>query len=281
MIWDKRPTPQHIGLALGGGAGRGSAHVGVLEVLDEQRIPIHYLAGTSAGALVGGLYAAGISPRRMVEIMRKLKWSSISSLNWRSFSFKAFDLGSAGLPLGLFDMDKLITYLDGVLGGPVTFDQLNIPFAAIATDISTGEMIVLNDGPIAPAIRASSAVPGVFTPYRRNGRMLVDGVIVNNLPVTVLREMGAEYVLAVDLISGPSSASSHREPRNVVDLSMSALYTLVRATQAEAPQANLTIQPAIGHIGLADLRAADELYQAGRAAAEAALPRIKADLGLE
>ena len=91
-------------------------------MLDEQRIPIHYLAGTSAGALVGGLYAAGISPRRMVEIMRKLKWSSISSLNWRSFSFKAFDLGSTGLPLGLFDMDKLISYLDGVLGGPVTFN---------------------------------------------------------------------------------------------------------------------------------------------------------------
>jgi NTE family protein len=279
MVWDKRPAHQSVGLALGGGAGRGSAHVGVLEVLDEHRIPIHYLAGTSAGALVGGLYAAGVSPRRMVEIMRKIKWSSISSINWRSFSLKSLDLSAAGLPLGLLDMDKLITYLDSILGGPIRFEQLNVPFAAIATDITTGEMVVLNDGPIAPAIRASSAVPGIFTPYRRKGRLLVDGVIVNNLPVTVLHEMGAEYVIAVDLLA--ITGAEPREPRNVIELSMSALYTLVRATQAEAPRANLTIRPAISHIGLSDLRAAEELYAAGRAAAEAALPQIKADLCLE
>jgi NTE family protein len=278
IVWEKRPTPRHVGLALGGGAARGIAHVGVLEALDEHKIRIDYIAGASAGALVGGLYAAGVSARRLRELAAGLRWRAISHLSLPALDLSSLNLSTPILPLGLLEMDRLMEWIGRILGGPIRFDQLNIPFAAIATDIVTSEMIVMNEGEIAPAIRASCSVPGVFTPYRRNGRLLVDGGAINNLPVSVVRQMGAEYVIAVDLLPFPGDAPA--EPHSIIEVSMTALYALIRASQNEGPLADCAITPAIAHISLADLGAAEELMEAGRQATEAMLPLIKADLGL-
>ncbi len=298
MIWEHLPKPQHIGLALAGGAARGSAHVGVLQVLEEHGIRPHFIAGTSVGSLVGGLYAAGVSPTRMEELVRQLKWLKIStlrlpSINLGAISFSNINVAALNLPLGLLDLDKMIEWIDQITGGPIDFADLRIPFAAVATDINSGEMLVLNQGPIAPAIRASSAVPGIFTPARRGSRLLVDGGVVRNLPVDVVQQMGAEYVIAVDLVpvnQVNDQVSEQRtteqsevirllqEPHHVIDLLITSLYALIRSTYSNT-EANCTITPAIAHINFGDLGAAPELIAAGRVAAEAAIPQILRDLG--
>ena len=277
-VWENPPRPQRIGLALAGGAARGMAHVGVLQALDAHNIPIHAIAGTSAGALVGGLYAAGVSGQRLLDVRRGLKWSSISGIGLKSLSLSRLSLSNVGLPLGLLDLDKLIEWIHGVLGGPVEFSQLNIPFAAVASDIVRGEAVVMNEGDIALAIRASSTVPGVFTPVRRNGRLLVDGVVVNNLPISVVREMGADYIIAVELV--PPAGQRDREPANALEMMMMSTYAMIRATQHELMPPDCLIEPAIGHISMMDMGKSDELVELGRVATEALIPQIKRDLGL-
>lgn len=281
VVWDNRPCPQRIGLALGGGASRGLAHIGVLEVLEENGVPVDCIAGASAGALVGGLYAAGITATRLRQLGYGLKWRDISKFTLPAINLASLNWGSLNpaieFPLGLLDLDPLADWIDQVLGMSIRFDQLNIPFAAVATDITTSEMVVMNKGEIAKAIRASCSVPGVFTPCRRNGRLLVDGGAVNNLPVSVVRQMGADYVISVDLIG--TEGIVQREPQNLIELSMTALYALIRASQSEAPMANRNIAPAIAHISLADMGSREELLAAGRAAAEAMIPEILSDLG--
>ncbi|MEX1021141.1 MAG: patatin-like phospholipase family protein [Litorilinea sp.] len=282
VVWDKPPLPGRVGLALGGGAARGAAHIGVLEVLAEYKIPIHCVVGTSAGAIVGGLFAAGIDPARMTAAATGLRWSHISTLSLPSVHMDslrrgALSLASMSMPLGILDLDRLVDFLDEILGAQTQFTHLSVPFAAIATDIASGEMIVMNDGAVSTAIRASCAIPGIFTPIRRNGRLLIDGGAVNNLPVTVAFQMGAEYVIAVDLL--PWEQDHPKEPDNIVELSLMALYSLMRATQRGSQRAHLTLQPAVAHLPLTDLSAAAELIAAGRAATEAAMPEILRALG--
>ncbi|MBW7881979.1 MAG: patatin-like phospholipase family protein [Caldilineaceae bacterium] len=277
IVWDRQPRPQRIGLVLGGGAARGIAHIGALQVLEEQGIYPQIVTGTSVGALVGGLYAAGLSATRLVNLLPEIRWLELASFKLPSVNLN--DLARS-VPMGLFDLDKMIGWIDHILGKGLRFDQLNLPFAAVATDLVTAEIVVMNDGPVAPAIRASCSVPGVFTPYRRDGRLLVDGVVVNNLPVSVAREMGADYVIAVDLLPLSEHETNARpaEPRNMMELAMTALFMLARATQIEQQLADVVVVPDISHIHLADLYAADTLLQAGRAAMLAQLPQIMADL---
>lgn len=273
-VWDRPPVPRHVGVALGGGAARGPAHVGVLQVLIEAQIPIHMIAGCSAGAIVGALYAAGVSLWRQQEVVRDLHWNNLSTLSL--FDFKGLPTSLLGLPQGLLDLDKLIKWMEKIMDGPRRFDELQIPFAAIATDIVTGEVVIMNEGEVAPAVRASCTVPGIFTPFRRNGRLLVDGGLIANLPVQVVREMGAEYVIAVDLLPPPHE--NDIIPENLVAISLTSLYALIRANQDYGNVANCTITPPIGSYSLVDLSAAEELIAAGRAAAQAALPTIQAAL---
>ncbi len=265
VVWEGKPPRQRVGLALGGGAARGIAHVGVLQVLEEHDIPVDCIAGTSAGSIAGGFYAAGISPQRMEELVRDLKWLKIAAPT---------------LPkLGFLNFDKIMPWIQETLGGDITFADLRLPFAAVAADIVTGELVVLNEGPLAAAMRASSSVPGIFTPLRYRERLLVDGGILNNLPVSIARRLGGDYIIAVDLI--PPGRVGGKEPRNLLELTITSLYMLMRSTQIDGLRANQVILPDIGHIGLAELHRAEELLAAGRAAAEAAIPEIKRDLGLE
>jgi NTE family protein len=273
VVWDNPPRPKRIGLVMGGGAARGVAHVGVLQALEEHGIFPAVVAGTSVGALVGGLYAAGVSSPRLAALVREIKWLDLVTVRLPTVNWT--DLART-IPMGLVDLDKMIEWIDHVLGGPVDIEQLNLPYAAVATDLLTGEIVVMNEGRLSEAVRASCSVPGVFTPYHRNGRLLVDGVVVNNLPVSVAQDLGADYVIAVDLL--PLIGDEQVEPRNVVELSMTALFMLARATQIEQDLADVLISPAIKHINLADLSAGEALLEAGRRAAEAAIPRIQAAL---
>lgn len=290
--WDKQPHPNSIGLALGGGAARGIAHIGVLQVLEENGIFPNYVVGTSIGALIGGLYAAGISGSRMAQLAAGVRWRSLLSFNipTLNLSLQNLNLAGGGLPFlegatGLFELDKLADWFELLVGGQVEFEQLNLPFAAIATDLITGDTLALNTGRVANAVRASCSVPGIFTPTQRDGRLLVDGGVSQNLPAAAARAMGAAYVIAVNILpqGGATVFSRPGEveyaPRHIVDIAMYAIYALIRTTQVDETPAECVITPAIGHISFTDLGRFDELIAAGRAAAEETLPRLLRDLG--
>jgi NTE family protein len=263
-----------VGLALGGGAARGLAHIGVLQVLTEADIPIDMISGSSAGAIVGALFAAGISPARQQEVVKNLHWNTLSTIG--IFDLKSLPTSLLGLPLGLLDLDRLITWLEKIWAGPLNFDQLQLPFAALATDIINDEVVIMNKGSVAEAVRASCSMPGIFTPFRREGRLLVDGGVMVNLPVQVVKQMGADYIIGVDLLPPPEPGDP--EPDTLLAMSMTSLTALMRANQAYGSQPDCTISPAVGPYSLMDLTAADALIDVGRAAAEAALPTIRAAL---
>lgn len=277
LTWDQPPLPQKLGLVLGGGAARGIAHVGALLVMEEHGIYPDIITGTSVGALVGGLYAAGVSALRLESLVADVSWFDLVSIKLPKPNLRDF---ARSLPMGLLDIDKMIPWIDSLIGEGILIEQLNTPFAAISTDLVTGEVVAMNRGLLAPAIRASCAVPGIFTPYRRNGRLLGDGVVANNLPVSVARELGADYVIAIDLLPPADFTPTHRqsEPRNMAELAISSLFMLARATQFEQQYADVVVAPTVAHINLADLFSAHELLAAGRAAMEEWIPKIKADL---
>jgi NTE family protein len=290
MVWERPPRPRTVGYALGGGAARGIAHIGALSVLEEHGIYPDFIAGTSIGAVVGGLYAAGFSPLRMKALLEDLRWRDVAGISLPAINLASLSLsvqGMAGLVgiTGLFDLDKLVPWINQRLGTPVRFDQLNIPFAAVATDVVTGEAVVLNEGTVAEAVRASAGVPGIFTPVRRGARLLVDGAVSANLPVAVAREMGADYVIGFDLLPASGAVWYSRdepkltEPANLLEILVHTIYAMVRLTQAYGPLPEIVIEPQIGHISFTDLRAGNKLYDLGRAAAEAVAPQILQDLG--
>ena len=206
-----------IALVLSGGAARGSAHVGVLKVIEETRIPVDFIVGTSMGAIIGGMYAAGSSPEEMDRLLASTDWNDLfsdrPSRKHLSFRRKQEDLESLikiemgwkrGLtfPSSLVAGDKMMFYLRKLTlqtHGVSKFDSLPVPFRAVATDVENGELVVLSKGDLAEALRASMAIPGVFAPQEINGRLLVDGFLSQNLPVSVAREWGADVIIAVDV----------------------------------------------------------------------------------
>jgi NTE family protein len=181
-----------IGYALGGGAARGLSHIGVLKVLEEHSIFPDIVAGTSMGALVGALYAGGINVTDIEQFALRLDWKRLMFL------------ADMTLPIsGLIGGKRVISLLKSIIGD-LTFSQLKYEFACVATDIKTGEQVVLREGSLIEAVRASISLPGIFTPVRIKGRYLVDGGLINEVPVSVCREMGAEYVIGVNVIPEPS-----------------------------------------------------------------------------
>lgn len=180
-----------IGYALGGGAARGLSHIGVLKVLEEHSIFPDIITGTSIGALIGALYAGGIKIGDIEQFALRLDFKRLVLL------------ADMTLPLsGLIGGKRVISLLKSILGD-LTFSQLKYDFACVATDIKTGEQVVIHDGSLIEAIRASISLPGIFTPVCIKGRYLVDGGLVNEVPVSVCREMGAEYVIGVNVIPEP------------------------------------------------------------------------------
>jgi len=252
-----------IGLALGGGAARGIAHLGVLEVLEEAGIRPDFVAGVSAGSVAGSLYCAGLPLAELMEWARGLQWDK---------------LGKVVRPrLGFFNIDRMAEYMDEHFLHGMTFDQLSIPFAALAADLLTGEGVILREGKVSWAVRTSCAVPGAFTPVVEGERVLVDGGLVNNLPVSVARAMGADYVIAVDLFP-PETRSA--PPRNIFETWWVTFHLLSRATHAEANVADCVIYPPLGRLSVIDFSLTDEFIARGRQGARQQLDRIRRDLGL-
>lgn len=192
MVTQKsNPSAFKIGLALGSGGARGSAHTGVLKVLDAEGIPISVVAGSSIGSLIGAALAVGISTEQVEE-----EWLATGARRvFRSF-LPTFP--RAGLSSG----NELKKYLTQLLGD-VHIEDLNIPYAAVACDIDTGESVVLTEGSLVDAVRASTAIPGIFHPVRLGNRLLVDGGLVEPVPIHVCRELGADFVIAVDITPKP------------------------------------------------------------------------------
>jgi NTE family protein len=250
-----------IGLALSGGAARGIAHVGVLRALEENSIPIHAIAGASAGALVGGCYAAGLTIEQLENLVRKFRWRQTGRI---SFS-----------RLGLQSNARMETFLRANL--PTTrFEELRIPFAAMVTDLRTGTVVVMRDtGDLAFAIRASTCIPGLYAPVRdADGRQLVDGGLVANLPIRHTRQLGADLVIGVDL--GAEGATFFDKPRTILGVLARTFVAVERVVNhQEREEADLIIVPKIGHIRWDQTRRVQELLDAGYDAGLESIDRIK------
>ncbi len=260
MFWRRKRKRKKIGLVLSGGSVRGAAHLGVLEVLEREGIRPDCVAGVSAGSAVGAAYCAGLEVDEIKRIAAGLQWKK---------------LGRITRPrLGFLDGRRLEEYVEELIG-PLQFEELEIPLATVAVDIMRGELVVLKEGPVAPAVRASCALPGVFTPLERDGQILVDGGVLNNLPVSVVRDMGADYVIAVDLLP-PTIWGS--KPQNLFEMFYLSFYTLLRAAHSEAQEADCLIVPSIGQFNWVDFSQASALIEKGREAAEAKIEQIKQDL---
>ncbi len=265
LRWFRR-KPRVIGLALSGGAIHGAAHIGVLQVLEREGISPQIVAGTSAGALVGAAYVAGVPLAEMGRLFAAARWPTLLTIAWRAS------------PLGIFGTEPMETFICSHLGDR-TFEDLPRPFAAVACDIMSGERVVLASGRLAPALRASAAIPGVFAPVEINGRLLVDGALVDNLPAGLVQEMGADYVIAVDL---DSPCALKRRPANPIEMVVAATNVLINRAALPAPhQYHCLIRPDVAEYPIWDFNQTAALQARGREAAEEAIGRLRADLGLK
>jgi NTE family protein len=195
----KATAGRRVGLALGGGGARGWAHIGVINAVRDAGLDVHCVAGTSMGALVGAAFASG-----KLDALHQVALD----LEWRRVLHYFFELS---LPrTGLIDGSRIVEFVrEHVL--PTEISELPVPFAAVATDVLTGEEVVIREGPVTDAVRASVAIPGMFTPFVREDHVLVDGGLVNPLPVSVARSLGAEFVIAVDITREPQPAHASRQ----------------------------------------------------------------------
>lgn len=247
-----------LGLALGGGAARGMAHLGVLAVLRQAGLTFDCISGCSAGAIAGACLAAGMSVADMTAMA--------PFVSWRRLASRAKDRS------GLLSFDKLERWLEMMIGG-LDFTDLQVPFAVTAMDAMTGERVVLRQGRVARAVRASCSVPGFITPVEVNGRLLYDGGIVDNLPVDLARELGADYVIAVDIFE-----PTYGRGLGPLGPGITAIETLVRYAGGGFNRADFLIAPRTAGYNYIRFSRHDRLIAAGRQAAEARLPELLAEL---
>jgi len=249
-----------VGLALSGGGARGFAHIGALRVLVEAGAPIDLVAGTSVGSFAGGAFAAGMSPAEMVAMSSRVRWRNSARPS----------LSTLGL-LSNAPMGNLIRQEFPVL----SFDQTVVPFGALACDLQNGTEVLLTSGELDLAIRASCAVPGIFAPVKiADGRLLVDGGVMQPVPVKAVRQMGADVVIAIDLMA--CGGAFHNRPRTAIGVVFQAAMTLLRtASISQHYSADVVIAPEIAHLRPDDLRHREECTRLGAEAAERALPSIE------
>jgi len=304
MVCEAMAGRPKIGLALGGGGAKGAAEVGVLKVLEEAGIQVDFIAGTSVGAIVGGLYAAGYSAAELETMFQTQEWlslltdrkASLSNEPWETvdgvtyiFGFPVIDRSNSGSGVfGVMKGGRIEQVLDSMLAakGCAEFDNLRIPFRCVTADIRTAQEVVMAEGPVCKAMRASMAIPGIFKPVRLGDRLLVDGGMLNNLPVDVCREMGADIVIAVDL------QQSEQKPRKQSDLSiLSSFADLlgvggilewitnrpdIEKYMANRQKADIYIHPDIPDADASSFgnKNAARMIQAGKAAARQLLPDL-------
>jgi NTE family protein len=235
----------NIGLALGGGGFLGAAHIGVLHALEEQGISPKYISGTSAGSLIGALYSFGKSWQDIQQATSDLKWLDVTQIKLSKF--------------GLLSNKKLNNFIDDVIGD-VTFSDAKVPLAMVATDISNGERVVLSEGKVGTAIMASSCIPGVFEPVEIDDVLLVDGGLAENVPVSLLTDMGADFTIGVDL----SSMQAQKRPVNIVEVLINSLkFAKTTSTKLQIKNADLLIAPDLSSFNMFDNSQIDDLIEAG------------------
>jgi NTE family protein len=252
-------APPKIALVLGGGAARGFAHVGVIRLLEQEKIPIHMIVGTSVGSLIGALYAS--DPNSF-------------NLEWLSFTIEKddiFDYSVIYSKMGPVQGDRLEKFIQTKVKAK-TMEQMKIPFYAVATDLNAGNTWVFEKGSVAKAVRASCSIPGIFTPLELNGKMYVDGGVTNNLPVDVARARGADIIIAVSIqknIKNPQVTS-------LVDVILQSIDIMGRELVTYKSRGyDVLIEPNVGDVGMTDFTQKKRLMDAGLQAAKQALPKIK------
>ncbi len=258
---EKRPK---IILVLGGGGARGFAHIGVLKALREANVPVDMVVGTSMGALVGSLYCSGIKIEDLENIAEDIKWGDISNLGVTS-------LITMVTSEKLLSTERMEKYINKMIGDKYFF-QLNIPFACVATDIKTGEKIIFKEGPVAPAARASATIPGIFAPVPYRQRFLVDGGLVENIPVSVAKLFEPDIVITVAVRADITKNSYN----NIFTTLFQTIY--IQGQQSDIDNlkiSDVVISPQVSDVSAIELNKAVECIDAGFIAGKRSLKRIK------
>jgi len=281
---------------LGGGGARGAAHIGVLRELERMHIPVDAIVGTSMGAIVGGLYASGMTPDDLETLVASMDWAGALSdeparadlrLRRKQDAEKypidldlGLDDGRLRLPLGVVQgqkLDLLLRELTDSVAHITEFDELSIPFRAVATDIETGRMHVMERGDLALALRASMSVPGLLAPVPFDDRLLVDGGLVGNLPIDVIRDMGVDVVIAVDVEFPLYGVEELRSAINISEQVLTLLIHNETLRQIEAlSDDDILIRPELGTFGSSDFGAILDTVEPGAVAARSAAERLQA-----
>lgn len=234
-----------VALALGGGSVLGATHVGVLKALDESKAEIKAISGTSAGAIIATLYAFGKSAKEIEKIVLEFEWKNLSSLTLSKF--------------GLLSNEKIGEMIKYNIGDK-NIEDANIPLCIIATDITTGEKVILDKGNVAEAIMASTCVPGIFVPIEIGGRILVDGGIVENIPLSCLKGYQVDYKIGVDLVT----TQSYRKPSNVIEILYNSFNFLVKTNKKiQTKEADILIKPDLSKFNAVDMSQMKELIKIG------------------
>jgi len=270
-------SDRKVGLALSSGAARGLAHIGVLEILEKEEIPINMIAGTSMGAIIGAMYAQGKNAVEIKEVALDMGWRELAQV-----------LALTPPKTGLLSGRKIKARLKEIIG-EVDFADLRMPFACVATDIITGEEMVIKQGPVLEAVIASMSLPVIFKVARWHGRYLVDGGVVNPVPVSVLKDMGADLIIASNVITKPvdrvrntqseaevqKDTGKVKEP-NIFNIMMQfvnvASYQVVKSSLSGT---DVVIGPKVAGIGFGDFRHARECIFQGELAAQDSVQEIK------
>jgi len=257
------PRRLKLGLALGGGFARGIAHIGVLKVLEEEGIPVDYVAGTSVGAMIGAAYCSGMTADDLAEMAAKLRFADFARLTISRYGF--------------YNNDRMVRFFARVLKQH-TFEEMKIPLAITATEFRTGEAAVFTKGPLVDPIRASCAYPGMFLPVEIDGKSYIDGMLAYAVPTTPLRQMGADRVIGIYLSAHWNNA---KPPRHLFEV-IGQCFSIAQAKLAESwkKDANLVLEPDVNGFAYDCFERAPELIAVGEMAMRAALPQVRAMLEL-
>jgi NTE family protein len=247
---------KEVGLALGGGAILGAAHVGALQAIDEFDIKVTHVAGTSIGAVAAAFVAFGKSWKEIHDIFCDLNWMDVSAISLSKFALLSNE------KLG----DLIIDHI-----GDKNLEDANIPISMVATDITKGKRVVLNSGPVALAVMASTCIPGIFKPVEVEGQMLVDGGVVENVPIQTLRDMGPDFVIGIDL----NAEHRYGKPQNIIDVIMNSFHFLMQQSdKLQTQNADLLIKPDLSGFNRADVDQYDDLVEKGYTYARKTLEEV-------
>jgi len=288
----KRPK---VALVLSGGGSHGMVHIGVLKALEEERLPIDLIVGTSIGSVIGGLYASGYSTDQLAEIMKNIDWGAIYRDETQRTALYAgqkkeqdrylvtirFNKGNPFIPVAVSPGQKILGILSDLIlkahyQARNNYDNLRIPFRSVATDLVSGKLVILKSGNLAESINASLAIPLLFTPIVRDSMLLLDGGMRSNLPVNAARQSGADIVLAVDVTSGLRKKEQISAPWEIVDQATTIMTA--DSKKRESLAADLLLKPDLDHILNDDFSKTDSLIALGEAEAEKIIPALKAKI---